>query len=129
MRTQAANLYPAPKIRLETQCIYQVRTGQFTISGTVLNIFSSADRDDIKVKSSIFPFALKAKQKKKKYAFTLFVAKLGMYHEMQVCCDFGTWLLFSEASKDAVADSAEVYVGGKDHWTLPQRMKGSPTAH
>lgn len=77
MTTRAANLYPAPKIRLETQCIYQVRTGQFTISGTVLNIFSSADRDDIKVKSSIFPFALKAKQKKKKVCFHLVCGQIG----------------------------------------------------
>lgn len=35
----------------------------------------------------------------------------------------------ADASKDAVADNAEVCVGRTEHWMLPQHKKGSLTAH
>lgn len=44
-----------------------VQTGQFIISGPVLNIFFSADKNVNKMKSSIFAFVLKAKQEQEHF--------------------------------------------------------------
>lgn len=115
MMTWAANLHPASKILMETQGIW-VQTRQFIISGTVLNIFFSADKNVNKMKSLIFAFVLKAKQEQ--VHFHLVCGQIGHIQWNAGCCVFGIWLLLPEASKDAVADNAEVYVDGKEHWML-----------
>lgn len=84
---------------METQGIW-VRTGQFIISGTVLNIFFSADKHVNKMKSSIFAFVLKAKQEQ--VHFHLACGQIGHIPWNAGCCGFGIWLVFSEASKDTV---------------------------
>lgn len=115
MMTWAANLHPAPKILMETQGIW-VQTGRFIISGTVLNVFFSADKNVSKMKSSIFAFVLKAKHEQVR--FHLVCGQIEHIPWNAGCRVFGIWLLFPEASKDAVADNAEVYVDGKEHWML-----------
>lgn len=115
MTTWAANLHPASKILMETQGIW-VQTRQFIISGTVLNIFFSADKNVNKMKSLIFAFVLKAKQEQ--VHFHLVCGQIRHIQWNAGCCVFGIWLLLPEASKDAVADNAEVYADGKEHWML-----------
>lgn len=101
---------------METQGIW-VQTGQFIISGTVLNIFFfSADKNVNKMKSLIFAFLLKAMQEQ--VYFHLVCGQTGNIPWNACCYVFGIWLLFQEKSKDAVADNAKVYVDGKEHWML-----------
>lgn len=111
---------------METQGIW-VQTGQFIISGTVLNIFFSADKDVNKMKSSVFAFVPKAKQEQ--VHFHLVCGQIGHVSWNAGCCGFGIWLLFSEASKGAVADNAEVYVDGTEHWMLLPALEWHTTAY
>lgn len=95
---------------METQGIW-VQTGQFIVSGTVLNILFSADKN--KTKSLIFAVVLKAKQEQ--VHFHLVCGQTGNIPWNAHCCVFGIWLLFPEASKGAGTDNAEAYVDGKEH--------------
>lgn len=115
MMTWAANLHSSPKILMETQGIW-VQTSQFIISGTVLNIFFSADKNVNTMKSLIFAFVLKAKQEQ--VHFHLVCSQIGHIPWNASCFVFGIRLLLPEANKDTASDNAEVYVDGKEHWML-----------
>lgn len=121
-----ANLHPVPKILIETQGIW-VQTGQFIISGTVLNNFFSADKNVNKMKSFISAFVPKAKQKQ--VHFHLVCCQTEHIPWNAGCCVFGIWLLFPEASKDTVAENAELYVDGTEHWMLLPALEQHTTVH